>query len=261
MIANMLPKCECQTVTVWLLPVAPCKIMSQVLCWLPLTTHYYFEGICDFHEYDLRHGNWACRNGIKRALMLRESSESLKVALCLKEQAEDRGGYSFLMQELVVQTISHLQANRLFLCNLVTIFLSISIPLTHPDLGLCTNSKCSHLLAVIQVCNQNTHRDTHTQKLQPARLISLEDPARTLNHVIRKLIQSPKQGSGRWFLFIHLIINLVVKWRRWCCSYLYWGTSLSFNYYCKIIYLKKGQRRRVICFYKNTDVEYRINIQ
>ena len=140
----------------------------------------------------------------------------------------------------LVQRLSHLQASRLFLCNLVTIFLSISIPPTHPDLGLCTNSKCSHLLAVIQVCNPSkththihthihthTHTHTHTVELQPARLISLEAPARTLNHVIRKLIQSPKQGSGRWFLFIHLIINVVVKWRRWCCSYLFCAAQVS----------------------------------
>lgn len=110
--------------------------------------------------------------------------------------AEVSGGYSFLMQGLVVQTLSHLQASCLFLCNLVIIFLSISIPLTHPGLGLCTNSKCSHFLAVIQVCNL-TKTHTHTVELQPARLISLEASARNLNHVIRNLIQSPKQGCGR----------------------------------------------------------------
>lgn len=62
---------------------------------------------------------------------------------------------------------------------------------------------------------QPTHTHTHTlgevAKLQPARLISLVAPARTLNHVIRKLIQSPKQDSGRRVLFIHLTLRGVCQ--------------------------------------------------
>lgn len=113
-------------------------------------------------------------------------------------------------------------------CTSATSSLAIS-PLDFPQSPFPTSIQ--HLVSVLtphalrpwqssrwinQPSHTRTYIDTHTQtlrevaKLQPASLISLVAPSRTLNHVIRKLIQSPKQDSRRQFLFIHLLRYLGV---------------------------------------------------
>lgn len=126
-----------------------------------------------------------------------------------------------MLDQIIFDAGHHcLHACHLLFCNLSTRFPSFSIPYIHPAPSFCTRSPCSHSLAVIQVCkptNTYTRIYRHTQtlrevaKLQPASLISLVAPSRTLNHVIRKLIQSPKQDSRRQFLFIHLLLYLGLK--------------------------------------------------
>lgn len=103
-------------------------------------------------------------------------------------------------------------------CTPATSSLAIS-PLDFPQSPFPTSIQ--HLVSVLaphalspwqssRWINHHIHARTLRElaKLQPASLISLVAPSRTLNHVIRKLVQSTKQDSRRCFyLFTYLDIR------------------------------------------------------